>query len=67
MNKVLGTENPADTGTKGLSGDQIGKFIRMLQMEHREGRAELAPDLNELMHLNQCLRFNSCNKKVSKL
>ena len=35
-------------------------------MEHREGRAELAPDLNELTHSNQCLRFNSCNKKVTK-
>ena len=36
-------------GTKGLNGDQIDKFIRMLNMEHREGRADLAPDLSILM------------------
>ena len=66
MNKVLGTENPADMGTKGLSGDQIDKFVRMLCMEHREGRAELAPDLSELMHSHQCKRFNTCFEKIAK-
>ena len=45
MNKVPGTENPADMGTKGLNGEFIDKFIKMLGMEHREGRAELAPEV----------------------
>ena len=45
MNKVLGTENPADMNTKGLNWENIDKFIRMLNMEHKEGRAELAPEL----------------------
>ena len=65
MNKVLGTESPADMGTKGLNGDQIHKFVRMLNMEHREGRAELAPDLNKLLHTQQCMRHNSYTNKVT--
>ena len=66
MNKVLGTENPADMGTKGLSGDQIDKFVRMLDMEHRDGRAELAPDLNKLLHVDHCKRHKSSDGKVTK-
>ena len=46
MGKVLGTENPADMNTKGLNGDQIDKYTDMLRMEHREGRAELAPEMH---------------------
>ena len=66
MNNVLGTENPADMGTKGLSGDQIDKFIRMLNMEHRDGRSDLAPDLNKITHEEQCKRYNSCISKTTK-
>ena len=67
MNKVLGTENPADMGTKGLNGDQIDKFIKMLNMEHREGRAGLAPDLNKLVHDDHCKRLNSAAKRITNV
>ena len=63
MRKVLGTENPADMNTKGLNGDTIDKFIRMLGMEHREGRAELAPELSQLLHNLHCKRYNTHNHK----
>ena len=43
VRKILGTENPADMNTKGLNAEQIDKFVRMLRMEHREGRADVAP------------------------
>ena len=43
MNKVKGTENPADMNTKGLSGDEIAKYIEMIRMGHQEVRSELAP------------------------
>ena len=39
MNKVLGTQNPADMNTKGLSGDEIAKYTKMLNMGYKEGRA----------------------------
>ena len=66
MSKVLGTENPADMNTKGLNWEQIDKFVRMLNMEHREGRAELAPELCKIIHQEHCNRYNSASKKVTK-
>ena len=42
--KVLGTENPADMNTKGLNEALINKYVEMLNMEHREGRSDLAPE-----------------------
>ena len=45
MKKVKGTENPADMNTKGISGDEIAKYIRMLNMGYREGRVNLAPEV----------------------
>ena len=59
MNKVPGTENPADMNTRGLNGELIDKFTRMLSMEHREGRAELAPEVCNLLHKLHCTRDNS--------
>ena len=50
IDKVKGTENPADMNTKGLSGDEINKYIDMLDMKFEEGRAELAPDLVSVLH-----------------
>ena len=66
LNKVPGSENPADMGTKGLNGDMIDKFVRMLSMEHREGRADLAPEVCKMIHELHCQRFNSSNKLISK-
>ena len=37
--KVKGTENPADMNMKGLSGDDISRYVRMLNMQHQEGRS----------------------------
>ena len=65
MLKVLGTENPADMNTKGLSGDEINKYIDMLSMKFEEGRAELAPDLVSHLRSLHCNRFNSTTKKVT--
>ena len=66
MQKVLGTENPADMNTKGLNIEQIDKFSKMLRMEHRSGRADLAPEMNKILHDENCKRFNSISKMISK-
>ena len=66
MNKVKGTENPADMNTNGLSGDEITKYIRMLNMGYQEGRANLAPEVQQLMQQTKCKRFNSTTSKVTK-
>ena len=54
LEKVLGPENPADMDTKGFNGDQSDCFIRMLDMEHRDGRSDLAPQVHELMKNQEC-------------
>ena len=59
MNTVLGNENTADINTKGPNGETIDKLISMLNMEHREGRAELAPEVGRLIHDQHCIRYNS--------
>ena len=43
MNKVKGTDNPADMNTKGLSCDEIAKHVNKLNMGVQEGRAEPPP------------------------
>ena len=50
FNKVPGTDNPADMNTKGLKAELINKYVKELDMEHREGRAELSPDLNKIIN-----------------
>ena len=42
MKKVLGTQNPADQLTKYLGVQDVAKGLRMLDMEPREGRPEIA-------------------------
>ena len=44
MNKVKGTENPADTNTKG------SKYVRTLSMGYPEGRSELAPEVHQVIN-----------------
>ena len=66
IDKVKGTENPADMNTKGLSGDEINKYIEALNMEFKEGRAELAPEMVQTLHAEHCNRFNSSSKRVTK-
>lgn len=66
LDKVLGTENPADMNTKGLNAESIEKYVRMLNMEHKEGRAELAPELHQGLHKANCSRYNSTNKNITK-
>ena len=65
MNKVPGTKNPADMNTKGLSGDEIAKYVDMLNMRYKEGRADLAPEVNNLIKREKCKRFNSSSSKVT--
>ena len=52
--------------TKGLNAEQIEKYVRMLRMEHREGRADLAPEMHKLLHEQHCRRFNSEKKMITK-
>ena len=66
MKKVKGTENPADMNTKGLKAEDIIRYTEMLDMEHRQGRAELAPEVNKLIQRDRCVRFNSSDAKVIK-
>ena len=47
MGKVKGIENPTDMNTKGLSGDEIAKYVKMLGMGYKEGRSELAPEVHK--------------------
>ena len=65
MNKVKGTENPADMNTKGLSGDEIAKYIKMLGMGYKEGRSELAPEVHNLIKKLKCTRYNSTSSKIT--
>ena len=65
MNKVLGTENPADMNTKGLSGDEIAKYVEMLSMGYKEGTANLAPEVQNLIRKQKCTRFNSSTSKIT--
>ena len=65
MNKVKGTENPADMNTKGLSGEEIAKYIKMIGMGYKEGRSELAPEVHKLINKTKCVRFNSTSSKVT--
>ena len=37
MNKVKGTEKPAEMNTKGLSGDEIAKYGNLLNMVYQGG------------------------------
>ena len=65
MNKVKGTENPADMNTKGLNGDEIAKYVEMLGMGYKEGRANLAPEVHNVIRKQKCTRFNSSTSKVT--
>ena len=40
VQKVLGTENPADLMTKNLAASALEKYMKMLSQEVRDGRAE---------------------------
>ena len=52
--------------TKGLDWEQIDKFVRMLNMEHREGRADHAPELCQAIHREHCNKYNSTDKNITK-
>ena len=67
MQKVLGTENPADMMTKGLNIESINKYVKMLSMKHQEGRADIAPELNQAINKQKCVRFNSESQKITKV
>ena len=66
MGKVKGTENPADMNTKGLSGDEITKYVKMIGMGYKEGRSELAPEVHQVINKTKCVRFNSTSSKVTR-
>ena len=65
MNKVKGTENPADMNTKGFSGEEIAKYVEMLNMKYQEGRSELAPEVDQILPKQSCIRFNSKSSKIT--
>ena len=65
MNKVGGTETPADMNTKGLSGEEITKYVKMMGMGYKEGRSELAPEVHQMINRTKCVRFNSTSSKVT--
>ena len=46
--KVKGTENPADMMTKNVPGPVLTEFVRVLNLEFREGRATSAAQLHSL-------------------
>ena len=64
-NKVLGTQNPADMNTKGLCGEEIAKYTERLHMGYKEGRAELAPEVHQMINKKKCTRFNSTSSIVT--
>ena len=51
--------------TKGLSGDEIAKYTKLLNMDYKEGRSELAPEVHELTNKQKCTRFNSTSSKIT--
>ena len=62
---MKGTENPADMNTKGLSGDEITKYVKMIGMGYKEGRSELAPEVHQVIKKTKCVRFNSTSSKIT--
>ena len=46
IEKVLGTENPADLMTKNLTLKKIEQYMEFMGQEHRGGRAEKSPNLS---------------------
>ena len=52
--------------TKGLNGDDISRYVRMLNMQHQEGRSELAPEVHLIINKERCGRFNSTSSKVTR-
>ena len=53
--------------TKGLNIESITKFVKMLDMKHQEGRAELAPELSQAINTQRCVRFNSEISTITKV
>ena len=45
IEKVLGTENPADLMTKNLTLKKIEQYMEFMGQEHRDGRAEKSLNL----------------------
>ena len=48
IRKVAGEENPADMMTKNLNEGKVEKFMKMLNKEFKEGRAEASLKLKTL-------------------
>ena len=53
LDKVLGTENPADLLTKNLALPDLLKYVAKLNMEIADGRATTAPKLAAMIHANE--------------
>ena len=51
LEKVLGTENPADLMTKHLSRDDVNKYLRQIGIEFVDGRASTALKVYSLQGL----------------
>ena len=48
IQKVLGTENPADLMTKNLAASGVEKYMKMLSQEAREGRADKSLNIEKM-------------------
>ena len=63
-NKVPGSENPADIGTKCLGQDLMNKHLETLNMKFEDGRATSAPEIGMLVPCasSVCARLDSCRR-----
>ena len=49
--KVLGQKNPSDVLTKHVAGDLLDRHVQTMEAVFRDGRAEVAPELNSVESL----------------
>ena len=63
--KVQGTENPADMITKGLSGEEIAKYVERPGMGYKKGRSELASKVHQIINKTICVCYNSTSSKIT--
>ena len=64
LEKILGTENPADMFTKYLDQHTMTKALSKMNCEFREGRAKAAPDT---MGLKKDVEMPSCGSRLESV
>ena len=63
LEKILGTENPADIFTKYVDQASMSKHLAKMNCEFRDGRAKAAPDT---MGLKKDIELPSCGSEPAK-